>query len=237
MSGLSRRVLSGFGFGSRYGAKKSESRLFSMEGLRFRLILALLFLAVLGAVFSPGRRMAACVLSFAFFFLGCAVSLPYRPIAGNLRQTWVEGKILSSAGFTALLLLWFREYLQNGIASNVFLQGTMMIAMLLHFSVYLATIAFNHQQHIFLRLLDGLTGILPALAAAAASCLLPAAFGGGGAAAALGCAMGAWMLFVSDRLESVSALGGMPLPYISLITALLTAAGCFLLLLSAWHTI
>ena len=236
LSGLPGRFLSETGYHFHRPEEQAHNMGLTARGLRFRLLLVLLALAAFGTVFSPGRDMAAYVLSLAFSFLGCAVSLPYRPLAGNLRQTWVEGRLLSSASFVALLLHWFREYMQYGIASNIFLQGAMMIALILHFSVYLAAIAFNARQHIFLRLLDGLTGILPALAAAAATSLLPAAFGSGETIAVFVCACGAWMLFVSDRIESVRAIGGLSIPYASLTTGILSSAGYVLLLISAWRS-
>ena len=204
------------------------------HGLQFRLLLALLALSSVGVVLSPGRDMAAYALSLSFSFLGAAFYLPYRPLTGKFRQTWVEGKLFSAASFLALLLHWFREYLQYGIASNIFMQGAMMISLILHFSFYLATIAFNRRQHVFLRLMDGLTGMLPALAAAAATSLLPSALGGGNALAALICAFGAWLLFLSDRIDSIRMLGGLDLPYASLTTSLFTMTGYILLLISAW---
>ena len=209
----------------------------SARGTRFRMLLALLILSAFGVAFSSGPDMAVCALSLALSFLGSAVSLPYRPISGNLRQIFVEGRILYAASFTVLLGHWFRQYLRNGIASNIFLQSAMLIALILHFSVFLAVIAFNRRQHLFLRLLDGLTGILPALAAAAATSLLPQAISGEGAAAALACALAAWMLFASDRIESLEVLGGITVHFGQIITGALTGAGYFLLLVSAWQVV
>ena len=181
--------------------------------------------------------MAAYALSLALGFLASAVSLPYRPISGKLRQIWVEGRILYASSFAVQLFHWFGTYLRDGIASNIFLQSAMLIALILHFSIFLAVIAFNRKQHLFLRLLDALTGILPALAAATATSLLPAALGRGGAASAAARTLGAWLMFASDRLDSAAVLGGLSLPLSNLITGLMTGMGMFLLLVSAWHAV
>ncbi len=236
LSGIPGRLLPTVGLGSRGYEQHLGIRL-SVRGTRFRMLLALLVLSAFGVAFSSGADMAICALSLALSFLGSAVSLPYRPISGNLRQIFVEGRILYAASFAVLLSHWFRKYLRNGIASNVFLQSTMLIALILHFSIFLAVIAFNRRQHLFLRLMDGLTGILPALAAAAATSLLPAAISGEGAAAALACALAAWMLFASDRIESAEVLGGITIPLGQLVTGSLTGVGYFLLLVSSWRVV
>ena len=201
------------------------------ETARFFSMLFLMGLSAFLLVLHPGRELGVLSAALALDWAASAAALPYRPLLGKIRQAHLCSRILRGMAAFLRLAVWFALYAAWGVASNVILQSTMLVLLFVHLSLYLAVICFNPRQNLFLRILDGLLGVLPALCAAAALALLAAAGSGSHAVAAgLMRAMGALLLFAADRVESLVRLGDSGFRYARLVIFLLSVGGSALLL-------
>ena len=125
-----------------------------------------------------------------------------------------------------------------GVASNVVLQGLLIVMLGVDLALFFALICFNRRQSRRLRALSGVLGVFPALTASAAAALAVANLAQpvGIAAAALLRALGATGMFLGDRLMAANALGGIRLNDESGWEGLLLGGGLTLRTVGAWLT-
>lgn len=204
--------------------------------IRFTALLALMLLACLGTAATSGAGMPLMAASLCVMWISTAIECGYRPVCGNLRQRYLAQTLLRTGAISLMLVYHFGVYIAQGVPSNVVLQSAMIIMLFVHAALYLALVLFNTRQPFFLRVLAGLTGVMPALTAAsalavAASCIfrpwpVPAA-------GVLG-ALGALMTFMGDALITITHLGGIRLKYYAIWVCLLMTGGCFAMLLGTW---
>lgn len=210
------------------------------QTIRFSMALLLLGLCALGVAARGGQggagQLALLGASLCVLWLSAAVESGYAPVARGLRQTYLIASLLRTGAFLPLLLSFFRGYLSQGVPSNIVLQCAMVAMMVVHAVLFLALVAFNTRQLLLLRVLAGVTGLVPALtvaaaAAMAAACLFrPWPMPLSGVAGALG----ALLAFLGDELITVRSLGGIRLKYYSIWVCLLMSAGYVLMLVGAW---
>ena len=226
------------------GLSRGAAQLTRLEAwgqrIRFEMALLLLCLCALGVAASGGRggagQLALLGASLCVMWLSVAVESGYAPVARGLRQTYLIASLLRACAFLPLLLGFFRGYLSQGVPSNIVLQCAMIAMMIIHGVLFLALVAFNTRQLLTLRLLAGVTGLLPALTVAAAVAMAAACLFRPWPVPAAGVtgALGALLAFLGDELMTVYSLGGIRLKYYSIWVCLLTSAGYALMLVWAW---
>ena len=206
--------------------------------LTFWLCLFLVAVSALGAALRPSAGMALFAAASLFWWASAAMIVRYPPLAGRVRQYHLAGRFLRACAFSCLLFAWFSAYRARGLSSNIILQSMMLITVFAHIALFLAFIAFNRRQLLFLRLLDAVLGVIPALAASAAVALMASAAGSAGfsglALAALRAA-GAALLFFADRIDSLTQLGSLEFKMAKAIRFLLFFAGTLFLLAASWY--
>lgn len=204
---------------------------------RFASLLLLTVFAVLGVCAQGGGTMAYLAAACCAMWLAIAMETGYEPVAGGVRQRYLAAMALRTGSFLMALPFYFEGYAGQGVTSNVILQSAMLVLLFAHLAFYLALVAFNARQPLFLRLLSGLVGVIPALTAAAAIALaatqlalpMPAP-----AAGVIG-ACGALLAFAADRIATITELGGIRLRYTPLWNGLFLEAGFFMMVLGAWR--
>lgn len=219
--------------------------------IRFCAALFMMAMAVLGVaamtaaqrlepaarVIGSGRSgMAALAASLCLLWLSTAMESGYKPISEGVRQTYLAATLLRTGAIALMLIGYLGSYISQGVPSNVVLQSAMIIMLFIHAVLFAGLVMLNWRQPLLLRVLSGVTGVLPALTAASAVSLcasylfrpwpLPAA----GVLSALG----AILAFFCDELISIKNLGGIRLKYYSIWVCLLMIGGYFLMLLGAW---
>lgn len=204
--------------------------------IRFTGMLVLLMICVLGIAAKGGVGLGITAASLCIMWLSTAIESNYAPVARGIRQRYLAATILRSAAIGLMMVSYFFYYIVQGVPSNVVLQSAMIITIAIHDLLFLALVAFNRRQPLFLRALAGMMGMLPALTAAsacalAASCLFrpwPLPFSG------IAGALGAILTFAGDQLITMTQLGGIRLKYHSIWVCLLMTGGFTLMLLGAW---
>ncbi|MBR3796432.1 MAG: hypothetical protein IKK34_10505 [Clostridia bacterium] len=204
--------------------------------IRFTGMLILLMLSVLAIAGKGGTGLGVTAASVCMMWLSTAVESNYAPVARGIRQRYLAATLLRSFAIGVMMLGYFFYYVVQGVPSNVVLQSAMIITLAIHDILFLALVAFNRRQPVFLRALAGVTGMLPALTAAsacalAASCIFrpwPLPFSGAAGA------LGAVLAFMGDQLITMTQLGGIRLKYHSIWECLLMIGGYTLMLLGAW---
>ena len=202
----------------------------------FAAMLFLLLLSALGVAGQGGRSMAAVAAALGVMWLACAIQADYEPVCGGLRQRYLVAMLLRALAIALMLISYFFSYVEQGVPTNVVLQGAMIVTLALHGVIFMAFIAFNRRQPLLLRALAGVLGAAPALTAAAAAALaascvfkswpLPLS----GVMSAAG-AMGA---FLGEQLIYMIHLGGIRLKYQNVWVCLLEISGFALMLAGAW---
>ena len=203
---------------------------------RFAALLLLTVFCMLGVCARGGGGIGFLAAACCTMWLAIAVETGYEPVAGGVRQRYMAAMALRAGSYLMALPMYFGGYARQGVTSNVILQGAMLIALFAHAVLYLALVAFNRRQPLFLRILSGLLGMIPALSASAAIAFavsqmalpMPAA-----AASMLG-ALGALLAFCADELGNITELGGIRLRYTPLWHGLFLEAGFLLMVLGAW---
>lgn len=206
------------------------------EKICFAAMLFLLMLSALGVAGHGGRSLAATAASLGVMWLASALAADYEPVCGGIRQRYLAEMLLRATAIALMLISYFFSYVEQGVPTNIVLQGAMIVMLALHGVVFMAFIAFNRRQPLLLRLLSGVLGAAPALTAAAAialaaSCLFrpwPTPLSGVMSAAG---AMGA---FLGELLIYMIHLGGIRLKYQDLWVCLLEISGFALMLAGAW---
>ena len=219
--------------------------------IRFCAALVMMMTAVLGvaamnaaqriepaarAIGSGRSGMAVIAASLCLLWLSSAMESGYAPVAKGVRQTYLAATLLRTGSIALLLIGYLGSYVAQGVPSNVVLQSAMIIMLFIHAVLFLGLVLFNRRQPLLLRVLSGVTGVLPALTAAAALSVcasylfrpwpLPAS-------GVMG-ALGAMLAFLGDELITIRNLGGIRLKYYSIWVCLLMVGGYFLMLLGAW---
>lgn len=214
-------------------AKKEKLLSLASAGLEIRCFFAFFFmaLAALGTAFAGGQEMALCAAACCLLWIADTMEAGYKPFAAH--QKYVVSMLMHAAAATVLLPGYFMSYLGAGDRSNVVLQSSMIVMLMAHTALFLALIAFNRHQPLFLRALSGVLGAGPALMAAAAVALGAARIATAPASAVLSAA-GACAVFASDRLNAVTTLGGIRLRHGALFSIFFESGGFALMLLGAW---
>ena len=179
------------------------------EIVRFLSLLFFMLVSALGIAAKGGSEICFCAAFFGLEWLSASLFLGYLPVSKGIRQSYLFGYICKAAASACLLAAWFRTYASYGIASNIILQSAMLVLVFVHLALFLAAVAFNRRQQLVMRLLEGLLGIFPALAASAAIALLAAEIGISltKGALAMSRAMGALVLFGAAQLEALARIG------------------------------
>ena len=208
----------------------------TMVGIRLGFLLLMTMLCACLVAARGLRELAVLSAFFCLCFLSVGMEEDYEPVCSGVRQRYLAAQLLRAGAYLALLLDYFVSYAQNGLPSNVALQGAMAITMIVHGGCYLSLVALNKRQPIFLRALAGVLGLAPALAAAAGAALAaaniaqewPLAIGG------LLRALGVGLAFFSEEYDMTTQLGGIQLRYARLWRGLMETIGFFLMLTGAW---
>ena len=206
------------------------------ERICFAAMLFLTMLSALGVAAGGGRNIAAAAASLCVMWLACAVSSDYEPVCAGIRQRYLAAMALRALAVALMLISYFFSYVEQGVPTNVMLQGAMIVTLALHGMVFMAFVAFNRRQPLLLRLLAGVLGAAPALTAAAAialaaSCLFkawPLPLSG------VMSAVGAMNAFLCEQLIYMIHLGGIRLKYQNVWICLLQISGFALMLAGAW---
>lgn len=203
---------------------------------RLPVLLALLMLSALGVLATGGRGAAASALASCLFFLSVGMEEDYAPVCGRVRQRYLAAMLLRAAGMCALLYNSFRSYAGRGLASNIVLQSTMVVALALHALLFFGFTAFERRQPLFLRALSGVLGLIPALMAAASVALAASLLGQGIGAFLPGVlgAVGAVLLLLAEEIGAFTQIGSIRLRYAAFWHHGFFAIGLFLMLIAAW---
>ena len=205
------------------------------EWIRFCVALLICTISSLGLFFFRSSEMCWISASILFQWLSAAMYIHYGPISGNTRQEYLVGSFFKACSFSCMLFIWFRLYLNRGIANNIILQSIMLILLFFYFAVFFVAIAFNKKQPLLLRLIEFLLGIIPALSTAAAIALAIAEisfFTEKDFASILRLAA-ACLLFISDRVDVLKRVSLISFQLSGTLYALLYTFGMVSLLLSA----
>jgi len=206
------------------------------RSIRLNGSLFLMLLAVLGVVATGHNAMGVMAASLCMLWLSNAVESSYAPVSAGIRQQYLAATLLRTGSIGLMMIHYFFAYAAEGLPTNVVLQSAMIIMLVMHAVPYLALVLLNTRQPFFLRVLAGVTGMVPALTAASAaalcaSCLFrPWPFPLSGMTSMLG----ALLAFLGDELITVSNLGGIRLKYHSIWVCLLLTLGFTLMLCGAW---
>lgn len=216
--------------------KKRLPMMNAIRKSRFPVMLFLTMFSALGVCAAGSSASGFAAAACCAMWLSVAVDTGYTPVVGNVTQPYLMQLFLRALSHVLLLAMYFTGYARQGVQSNVLLQSAMVILLLAHAVLFLALVAFNRRQPLFLRALTGVLGVIPALMAAAAIALAmtrlaspPVTLG----FAMAGCA-GALMEFWADRLDMITDLGGIRLRYTPIWSGLLLEAGYLLMIHGAW---
>ena len=199
-------------------------------------LLLLAAIAAMGVLASGSAVLAGCAAALMLFWLAECMEAGYRPVARRVRQRYLSAILLRAGGYGALTLSFFRLYASGGLPTNIVLQSAMVVMLFVHAVMFLGFAAFVREQQPLLRILTGLLGVLPALAAAAALSVAASLIGLSVLEAVLGVLMaaGAVFLFMTEQLYMIDRVGMVPVPLAGLITCALTLLGHLMMLASAW---
>lgn len=208
----------------------------SGRNVRFCAMLFMLLLSVFGVAAVRSRSMAIMAASLCMMWMSVAIESDYKPLSSGIRQQYLVSMALRIGAVALMLFSYFFSYISEAIPSNVVLQSAMISMLSIHGIVFMAFVAFNTRQPLFLRALAGVMGAAPALTAAAAlACSASTLFRPwplplAGAAGALG----ALLAFLGEQLITIHNLGGIRLKYYSVWVCILEVSGFALMLLGAW---
>ena len=205
-------------------------------GKAFPYLLLMTMVSVCLLVGGGTRALAVMAAFFCLNWLAEAFAQDYEPICGGVRQRYLMSILLRAGAYLVLLLDYFTAYAANGLQINVVLQGAMILTGMLHVIGYIGLTAFNKRQQLFLRVLCGLLGIVPALACAAGIALGASTVARETMLALSGIlrAMGVLLAFLSWEIGTNGELSGGRLNYFRLWQNLTMMIGFFMMLLGAW---
>ena len=209
-----------------------------MAGIRLRFVLMLFFVALsaCGCALIGTWELATLAFLFVVSWLSTAFDLSYKPVIGRIRQVYIAARLLSALSMLFPSMMYYVHYRNRGVANNMMLQGMLIFMLLTHLVLFTVMILPNRQQSLFLRVLSGILGIIPALLVANvvsySATLLGMGFGG--MAGGFMRIMGSVMLFVTDRIESLNSLGSLRFAFSELLLFFCYLMGCILLLTAAW---
>ncbi len=206
------------------------------DGIRFSISL-LAFITSSVQLFLK-RTDEICWISLAVLFqwLSAAMYTDYKPISDRFRQRYLAGSFLNTFSYLCLLFIWFKMYLEQGIANNIILQSSMLILMFLYFTIYFVCIAFNKKQLLVLRIIELLLGMIPTLATATAISLAIARISSVVISNNFNSVfrlMSAGLLFISDRVEVLRKVSLISIPISGSVYMILYTFGMMFLLISA----
>ena len=206
------------------------------RNIRLNASLFLMLLAVLGVVATGNNAMGVTAASLCMLWLSNAVESDYAPVSRGIRQKYLSMMLLRTGAIGLMLLHYFFAYMAQGVPSNVVLQCAMIVMLVAHAVAHMALVLLNTRQPLFLRVLSGVTGIVPALTAASAIALCAASLFAPWPMPLSGIlsALGAGCAFLGDELITLHNLGGIRLKYYSIWVCLLLTAGFTMMLCGAW---
>ena len=205
-------------------------------GKAFPYLLLMTMLSVCLLAGCGTRALAVMAAFFCLHWLAEAFAQDYEPVCGGVRQRYLASVLLRSGAYLVLLLDYFSAYAADGLQINVVLQGAMILTVALHVLSYIGLTAFNKRQPLFLRVLCGLLGIVPALACAAGIALGASTVARGVVIALSGIlrATGVSLSFLSWEIGTNGELSGGRLRYFRVWQNLTMMIGFFMMLLGAW---
>lgn len=206
------------------------------DRLRFALKLFFIALSACGCALIGTWELASLAFLFGVSWLSTAFDLSYKPVIGRLRQVYIGARLLSALSMLIPAMMYYIHYQSRGGANNMMLQGMLIFTLLTHLVLFTVVVLPNRQQSLFLRVLSGVLGIIPALLVAnvvsySASIM---GMGTGGLVGGILRILGAMLLFISDRLESLYSLGSLRFMFSEFFLVICELTGGFLLLMSAW---
>lgn len=206
------------------------------SGKTFGYLLLMTMVAACLLAGKGGRALAVMAAFFCMNWLAEAIGSDYEPVCAGIRQRYLTRVFLRTGAYLALLLDYFVTYAKSGLQINVVLQGAMILTTVIHLICYLSFVAFNQRQQPFLRALQGILGMAPALACAAGAAL-GASMAAREATLALSGILRAWgaaLAFVSWQIEMIDTLGGGRIRFGRLWQGLPMMIGFFMMLGGAW---
>ena len=204
--------------------------------LRFILMLFITALSACGSAVIGTWEIASLSVMFVISWLSTAFDLAYKPVIGRIRQVYIAARLLSALSMLIPAMMYYIHYRDRGVANNMMLQGMLIFMLLTHLVLFIVMIIPNRQQSLFLRVLSGILGIIPALMVANVVSY-SATIMGMGLNGFVGGAMrilGVLLLFLGDRIESLRSLGSLRFMYSEFFLFIGDVTGCILLLTSAW---
>ncbi|MBQ8093441.1 MAG: hypothetical protein IJ242_07690 [Clostridia bacterium] len=206
-------------------------------GLRFYTQLFLIALAGFGCVFSGTWEIAAAAVCILLNWVSTAFELSYKPVTGKIRQVYIAARIIAAMSMLCPVIFYYVHYRDRGVANNMLLQAMMIFMLLTHLVLYAIIILPNRRQPLFLRILSGVLGIMPALLVAATVSFSATQMGSGIEEIVRGIVriLGAILLFLGDRLEALYSLGSMRLPFSVFLLWFNNTFGLLFLVLAAWN--
>ncbi|MED9820515.1 MAG: hypothetical protein U0J65_00585 [Christensenellales bacterium] len=206
------------------------------RAIRFGGALLLMMLSALGVVATRAPGMGVMAAALGVLWLSMAIECRYAPISGGIRQQYLTATLLRTGAVGLMMIHYFSSYAARGLPSNVVMQCALLIMLSVHIVLFAALVLLNTRQPLFLRVLAGVTGAVPAMTAAAAAALAAALLFRPWPQPLLGVlsALGALLAFLGEELTTIHNLGGIRLKYHSIWVCLLTVGGFALMLLGAW---
>ena len=194
------------------------------DRLRFALKLFFIALSACGCALIGTWELASLAFLFGVSWLSTAFDLSYKPVIGRLRQVYIGARLLSALSMLIPAMMYYIHYQSRGGANNMMLQGMLIFTLLTHLVLFTVVV------------LSGVLGIIPALLVAnvvsySASIM---GMGTGGLVGGILRILGAMLLFISDRLESLYSLGSLRFMFSEFFLVICELTGGFLLLMSAW---
>ena len=205
-------------------------------GLRFYTQLFLIALSACGCVFTGRWEMGAVAACIALSWVSTAFDLSYKPVTAGVRQVYISARIISALALFVPTLFYYMHYRDRGVSNNMFLQGLMIFMLMTHFMLFAIMVLPNRRQPLFLRVLSGILGILPCLLVSSIVAYSASNMGNGGHSLLIGGVriLGAVLLFLGERLETLYSLGSVRMPFSVFFLWLSNTFGLVFLMLAAW---
>lgn len=199
-------------------------------------MLALIALSALGAAATGRAALGAFGAMCMLLYWAIAMERDYEPLCAGVRQRYLAAMFLRAGAYTVMMLFAFSAYLGRGVATNVVLQGAMVLMLSIHLLLFMCFVAFERRQMLMLRLLSLLLGTPSVLMAAACLSLgvSQLAMPQGGALAGVLQMIGALMMYACEHLRMTARHGSLRFTYRNMAEEILTLCGMILILLGAW---
>lgn len=208
----------------------------ALSGRAFAATLLMMMMSVCLLAGRGGGEMAMLCAFFCLQWLAEGMEMDWAPVASGVHQKYLTAMGLRALAYLAAAVSYFFAYARHGLQINIILQGTMGLTIAVHAILFVSFVAFNQRQQLFLRVLSGVLGFLPALMCACAAALGASTAAASAMIAAGGVVrgLGAGLAFLSEEASMIASLGGNRLRFGRLWRSLLSMTGFFMMLLGAW---